>query len=300
MCTEDEYMAALAVMEKVATATRDDNLLRCLAKRRCLAEEKKTVQATSVSQALSAAAAKDREQEMERRRVRKELEHRAAQEDLAAATALEVAKADAARQRSAALDAARLAKQEEEERRHRAEHARAKAKFLEVDFPLILSERLLSWRRGLTTDQLVALKGRVEYLETYRDTSKNTLVPHWWTEASPPFTCHLVAMEGPDKRRHMIRCTKSFEWHLYKGMWGAQSSREPLLLLRNLLEAIVPGCYGLFASRHQLQLLMHENDYIMEKTFVHAVWLMCRWLRRGWIPDDVGIWEWPPQPPALS
>ena len=220
VCTEDAYMEALSVLEQVARHTRDDNLLRCLSKRRCMSEEKKIVGQTAASQALSAAAAKDRETEQQRRLVRKDLEHRAAQEDLAAKTALEAARADAARQRGAALDAARLAKEQEEQRRSRIEHARANAKWLEVDYPLVLAERLLAWRKSLTSGQVASLKGRVEYLVQYRDTTKNVLVPHWWTEASPVFACSLVAMEGPDKRRQMVKCTKGFEWLLCRDMGG--------------------------------------------------------------------------------
>ena len=69
-------------------------------------------------------------------------------------------------------------------------------------------------------------------------------------------------------------------------------------MLRQLLEAIVPSCYTLFGQRHHLDLLLHDNDYNMEKTFIHAVWLLCRWLKKGWIPEDKGIWVWPPQVPA--
>ena len=299
VCTEDKYFESLSVLEKVARATRDDPLLRCLLKRRCLSDEKKAVQETAASQALSAAAAADREAEQERRRARKELEQRAALDDLAAKEALEVAKAEAAKQRAAALEAARLSKEAEEQRRLRMEHARAHAKWQEVDYPLILADRLHSWRKGLTADEVASLRARVAYIARHRDTTKNTLVPHWWSEACPPFTCNLVAVQGPDKRQHMCRCTKGFEWQLYKGMWGEHSRHDPLVMLRRMLEAIVPDCYVLFQQRHQLHLLMHDNDYVVEKTFVHAVWLLSRWLKRGWIPADVGIWEWPPQAPAL-
>jgi hypothetical protein len=289
------YFEALALVQEVARHTRDDVLLRHLQRRNTKAADKKLVMAGHTSQALAAEAAADRQKEEQRRRERQELEHRASMEDLAAKTALEEAKAAAAKERLAVLEAARLTKEADDRRALEKQHARANAKWLEVDYPLLLANRLVDWRKSLGPEQVAALRARVHYLLANDRCKTNMVSPHWWTEACPPFTVPITSMLGIDTKRHVVRASKGFEWFIFKKKWGEAQHHEPLWMLNKLVTTLIPDGDYMFGQRHQPKILLHEHDYVLEKTFVHVVWLMSKWLRQTWFPH--GIYEWPPPGP---
>ena len=295
MCSEPKYLEALCVVEEVAKQCRDDTFLKAIRCRRSVAEEKQALSASGSSAALATAAAEDRAQEEKRRLVRKEAEHKAAMDETNAKQALEQAKVLVLQERRSALESSRLARQEADRQEAIKREQRAKDRWLQVDFPLLLSNRLLEWRRSLTVEQVDALRARVRYLARNGRCSHNTIVPHWWSEACPPFALNMQAMVGVDHERHMARSSPGFEWMLFKKAWCASSPHEPMWMLQKLLEAIVPDASRFFSTRHQLRFIVHENDYIMEKSFVQCIWLALRWLREEWFPQ--GLFHWPPAQP---
>ena len=147
VCTEDRYMESIDVMVDVARATRDDVLLRKMLHLRQRSVKKKTVEQTPASIALKAAARADREQEIKRRNEQRTAEHRTAMDAIAAKTALQTAKAEAAESRRLALEAARLAKAEALEKKKLAAKARAHSSWLQEQFPVKLAKDLYQWRR---------------------------------------------------------------------------------------------------------------------------------------------------------
>ena len=140
-------MESLDVIVDVARATRDDVLLRNMLLLRQRSVKKKAVDQTPASIALKAAAQADPEQEVKRRKEQRDAEHRGAMDAIAAKTALQTAKAEAAESRRLALEAARTAKAEALERKNLAAKARADASWLQEQFPVKLCKDLYQWRR---------------------------------------------------------------------------------------------------------------------------------------------------------
>jgi hypothetical protein len=84
-----------------------------------------------------------------------------------------------------------------------------------------------------------------------------------------------------------------------EGAIGHVRSRDPKLMLDTLLEKCVPHSSKIFCGNYGVMKLLHINDYILEKTFVYAIFLLSKWLG----PDifSCGIYGyWPPAPPAGS
>ena len=286
----------MKTVEEAAKQMRDDDLLRAISKRRRTAEDKKIVVDSGVAKELRSQAEHERQQNIKQREERKAAEREAGLSAAEAARRVEEAKAEAARERRRTLEAATLARQQEDKRKADLAAAREKAKFLECEYPLRLADRLLAWRNGLAADDLELLRERVLYLARTDRVINNTVVPRWWVPACPPFTRKIGTILGPDRNRHVCLATPDFEWMLYKKKWAAACPfNAPQHQLYKLFDALVPDASKMLGRRHTVELLLHNNDYIMEKAFVHGIFLISRWLRPEWCPD--GLFNWPPPIP---
>ena len=258
--------------------------------RRRMAKKKEVATSTGTALELRRLAAEDRALEQQRRDERRELERRAALDDAEAKIALETAKGDAAEKRRRELEACRLAALEEDNRKAKIARAAEDARWLQVDFPLKVCSQLLEWRAALTPDQVASFKARITHLIRF-----HRLVPietpFFWNE-DVRFTSFLGNVLGVDKARHSVRCSKSFEWVLYKNSWAAGSPNDAISQLHRLWDRVVPDGRCLFQGRFTAAILLHDNQYVMEKAFVHGVYVMYRWLGVGWLPG--GEFTWPP------
>ena len=210
----------------------------------------------------------DRAREQQRRDERRSLEHRAALEDVEAKRALETAKAEAAAERRREIETCRLARLEEDERNAKRARASEDARWLQVEFPLEVCNRLIAWRAALTPDQVTSLKARIAHLVRFRRL-KPVKAPYFWDE-DVRFTSALGNVLGVDKGRHCVRCSKSFEWILYKESWAAYGSNDAIHQLHRLWDRVVPDGHCLFQGRFTSAILLHDNQYVMEKAFVNG------------------------------
>ena len=258
--------------------------------RRTMAVKKREATTSSTALELRRQAEADRVREQSRRDERRALEHRAALEDAEAKRALEAAKADAAAERRREIEACRLARVEEDERKAKAARASEEARWLQVDFPLELCNQLIAWRAALTPDQVLSFKARVTHLVRF-GRLQAVKTPYFWDE-DVRFTSALGNVLGVDKGRHSVRCSKGFEWLLYKSSWAVNGFNDAIHMLHRLWDRIVPDGHCLFQGRYTSAILLHDNQYVMEKAFVHGVFLMYRWLGVGWLPG--GEFSWPP------
>lgn len=259
--------------------------------RRTMAVKKRLATTSGTALELRRLAASDRAQEQERREERRALEHRAALDEAEAKRALEAAKADAAAERRREIEVCRLARVEEDERKAKIARAAEDARWLQVDFPLELVNQLIAWRAALTPDQVLSLKARINHLVRFRRIMQTVKAPYFWDEDTR-FTSALGNVIGVDKGRHSVRCSKSFEWLLCKESWAANGHNDAIHLLHRLWDRVIPDGHCLLQGRYTSAILLHDNQYVMEKAFVHGVFLMYRWLGAGWLPG--GEFKWPP------
>ena len=73
--------------------------------------------------------------------------------------------------------------------------------------------------------------------------------------------------------------------------------RDAKAALDTLLEQCVPYCSTIFCGNYTVMKLLHMNDYILEKTFVYAIFCLSKWLGK-----DNFSWgicgSWPPAAPT--
>ena len=92
-----------------------------------------------------------------------------------------------------------------------------------------------------------------------------------------------------------MRCSKSFEWLLYRNSWAAVGSNDSIHQLNRLWDRVVPDGHCLFHGRFTSAILLHDNQYVMEKAFVHGVFyaqMAGRWLaawRGVQVATDTGL-----------
>ena len=68
-------------------------------------------------------------------------------------------------------------------------------------------------------------------------------------------------------------------------------------MLQTLLEQCVPHSSKIFEGKYGVMTLLHINDYIIEKTFVYAIFCLSKWLGKELF--EWGIHgPWPPVAPA--
>ena len=70
---------------------------------------------------------------------------------------------------------------------------------------------------------------------------------------------------------------------------------DVLAVLRKLLDDIAPGSPTyVFSHVRSLSRIMHQNDYLLDKAFVHCALSLSKWL----VKHDFPILKWPPVYPS--
>ena len=255
--------------------------------------KKHTATTSNTALELRRRAVADREQEEARRLARKDATRRAALDDLEAQRSVEAARADAAAKRIQEVEASRLARKEAEASRLAAAREMHDKHWLQVRYPLELANQLIAWRSALTHDDVVVWKARITHLVRSGRTVQTVKVPYWWTEDTR-LTCALGTVRGVDGQRHSVRSSKDFEWLLFDQGFAASSHNDAIYMLQRLWDKVCPDGRCLLQDRYRAGVLLHESQYVVEKAFVHGVFLMYSFLGNGWLP---GEFQWPPVPP---
>ena len=263
--------------------------LRRSTKKRSCAETPEAEQLRKAARDQSAKTLADREH-------RRELERKAAREDLEAQTALADAKRLATEARRQALEAASALRRQHMERQTALARASREARWLQTEFPLALANRLLLWRRGLGRGPDKVLERTVRALLATQRCERNAVVPRLW-EDDKALTSERFHLTMPGGKRSSVRCTPDFEWLLFGHMW-ARESRTPDAghAFLKLMDRVLPQGSSLFRRRYTPQVLFAACDGIVPKVFVHAIMLVSKWLGEDKFPQ--GGFAWPPPVPA--
>ena len=299
---------ARQVMITKATRERDDATLKRLlanGKKESLKEKQSR---TEIARILIQKANADNEALEERRKENAEIARQKALE-------LEDRKAEASRLQFAA-DAKRierLAKAIEDRRdgQRRAEQAlreKAEARWLQVDFPVLLARRCIDWYTQAPSQEKRELSTRLEGLFRDQVFKRRPLTRDLWIPVKE-FTSNwaqLVVREGHDRRisgtPHWVRCSAAFNAIIEEclGDGPVVGQRHPPSCLEKVFRRILGPSVALIIGSKSLtssEFLLFHNDCIMEKAFCHGIILLSLWL--GEELFEPGVYgNWPPKAPS--
>ncbi|CAK0909832.1 unnamed protein product [Prorocentrum cordatum] len=304
VCTEAAYLSALNHVMVVAQQTRNDRFLKsCRAELQRSHKKRRTYDAPEAQRLRRAAKEAQRLREADRQAARE-----AERERQAAERREEVRVVDAKRQateaRMAALDKAAAARREANERLALEATRRAKERWLQVDYPVMLAERLVAWRRRLPPPEATALQDRVRRLVGSSRVERTIRVPELWVDdktlTAPRLAASMGALVGPRGARTRVLCTREFEWTLFGQAWATEGGRggaaDAAAALRRLINQCAPGGADLFRRRWQPPALLETCGMVAPKALVYAIILLSTWLGPEAYPE--GVHEWPPAIPA--
>ena len=95
----------------------------------------------------------------------------------------------------------------------------------------------------------------------------------------------------------VVKCSATFDAFLDEVACKTRGSeRDGYTSLRSLVEMIAPGsARHLFGGEKGFLRMLHQNDYVLDKTFVCCVYSLSKWLGAEIFPN--GIYAWPPVVP---
>ena len=182
-------------------------------------------------------------------------------------------------------------RQEVADRRAEQTNRLSEARWLQVDYPTWLVGQLLDWRANLTDEQERSLRHAVSALARSSRPKLHVDVPRLWVSVAS-FT-HVIRSElGPGGSRLSVRCSKEFEWILFRNAWASSSRNDVAYMLVKLMDRIVPQSSELFRTRYSGPVILAWADGVVEKAFVYAVILLSKWLGAARFP--CGVHHWPP------
>ena len=297
VCTDSSYLAALHMVADVAGRTRNDTLLRMVLRELRQSNMKRANDSKPEAARLRKIAREEQASVQAARTERRELERKAALNDLEAQTKLEQAKKQSAMARQDALLASATLRREELQRQEAEARARKVAVWLQVRFPVALAHRLLAYRQGLTPEAETSLKKRVEALAGTQQVTRHVdMITLWRNDKSLSWTSCYTCLAGNGCKRTPVRCTRDFEWVLFGKAWAIEKKdTDAALALARLIDRICPNGSHLFSRRYTTKWLLENCDCVAHQAFVRAVILLSKWLGRHHFPE--GIFDWPPTPP---
>ena len=138
----------------------------------------------------------------------------------------------------------------------------------------------------------------IEDLSKNRFFSSRVSVPFLW-EPNPAWlhSCgHTLPFDGT-RTKTPVKCGSPFRQFMAPffapDMFGCV---DPAELLRGLFRRCVPKPDCIFKDCNSVARMLHTNGYVLEKTFVHGIICLSKWLGRDRFPQGV-FDQWPPALP---
>ena len=292
-----EIASARRLLYDEAIRTRDDLMLRHMRKQMREQTLNQKDASTEVGSLLRKRAQEQRAEEAKRRRDAVE-EERLAAKDLEE-TKLIRAKAEqaAAEVRLAALKHIILNRRDAEARKQAEVMERARQRWLQTTYPVLLARRCIDTYRGLSKGAKTGFGKTVCSLLAARTFERQLFITDLW-ESDKSLTLqwsHTTPFTGGPRRP--VRCALPFQELVDKEAPQTRFAHDPVDALLRLFSACVPEARRVFAGACTPLRLLHVNDYVMEKTFVYGIIALSKWLGEERFPHGVyGVW--PPEFPA--
>ena len=268
--------------------------------RKSLREDKVAEQDTNseMGTLLRNRAEKEAAAVLEQRRKNKEKQ----KEEAARAEASAIQKADAqARAHEARM---RMLKQAHENEQYKQSIKRRELfqkthqRWLQLEYAVELAEECMKPMNALTPQAKKGWAREIDSLSKNRFFSNRVYVPFLW-EPNPawlqPFG-HTLSIDST-RTKIQVKCGFAFQQFIAPlfapDMFG---SVDPADMLRGLFGRCVPKPELIFKDNNSIARMLHTNGHVLEKTFVHGIICLSKWLGRDKFPGGV-FDQWPPALP---
>ena len=208
-----------------------------------------------------------------------------------------LAQAAASEARVRALECSAAERVAAEARRKEAATKAAYDRWLQCDYPNEVAERIVAWRKTLSAVQLQRLTVKIEQLRTCGENEVRQKLPHLWNKDRK--WCRQVGFVSSMGGRVACRCPGDFEYMLFRDMKATGKAADVGELFLRLMDNMVPKGRTLFnCGRYTTLDLANFNDGAMHGAFLHAVFLLSKWLGKKAFPE--GVHKWPPPAPTAA
>ena len=297
---------ARRVVYEAAVASGDEALMRRLRRMHEKDSRDKEDAKTKTAHILMERGEAIRAEEAKRRRVQQDIE----KEDRMDEEERKIQRANAQKaaheaKLAATVQEAALRKQQCADR-HFAAVKRAHERWLQTEFPVQLAERCIDAMKKLPRPERETLQKDIENMLQSNVFQRSLRVPFLWepdTHLTYPWAQVAPPAEVGTRKPRIVRCGMQFQELLTRPGIARKrrvSGNDPVEALLSLLSHCMPKAREIFTGSVQCSMLklLHLNDYVVEKTFVHAVFCLSKWLTRERFPAGLYDDNWPPELPA--
>ena len=168
-------------------------------------------------------------------------------------------------------------------------------RWLQLEYAVELAEKCMEPMNVLSSDAKKGWAREIEHLSKNSFFSSRVSVPFLW-EPNPAWlhTCgHTLPFDGT-RTKTPVKCGFPFQQFIAPlfapDRFGCV---DPAELPRGLFGRCVPKPEHIFKDYNSIARMLHTNGYVLEKTFVHGIICLSKWLGRDRFPQGV-FDKWPP------
>ena len=204
---------------------------------------------------------------------------------------------DATRRETRLLLEQRLANKKYEDDKKLAKHrAKEYQCWLQTKFPAELAVRCITNFQSLIRQKKKLLQENVWGRNQSGEFEAFRVVPERWRcdDTLTAHWCNTKCVYG-GSAKNSVRCGTPFLHIIEQYAPQGKHTKVPQAMLMTLFEKCVPHARKIFAGNYDPMKLLHLNDYVIEKTFVHAMMILSKFLGDVWF--KWGVFKWPPPAP---
>ena len=115
--------------------------------------------------------------------------------------------------------------------------------------PTTIGKHALALAGELDSGDEMALAAHVRAVTRTQRCLRTTEVPFLWDD-DVSLTHTIGQLAGVNGERRAARCSKDFEWLLFRDAWAAESGDDAAVMMLRLLERVMPECRNMFTRRY--------------------------------------------------